>query len=1328
MKNSFYYYFASIFFSLIFARGIENNQSTYSAMDSRDNMSPTISVMNINNIAHWIMKDGAYTTAGSPNGQQGDYPIFTGGLIYADGMLWGAKVTDHQGTDEVRVGGSTYYHGLKAGRVITDANGYVLGSDDPVNNHVWRVRRDWDTVDLTVDAANYYGYTFVSDVSADEIATVREQYEYDWMNWPGAWGAPYEDVNNDGNYDPSIDIPGFPGADQTMWIIANDVPLIVNAAGDSLGYQSTAPNLYGADPIGIELQITMWGYAADADQPLGNMIFKKATMKYTGLPSTPVGARMDSVYFTQWSDPDLGTFTDDYVGCDVDLSLGYVYNGNILDGVFDGIHGMPVPAGGYDFLQGPPDTDDIDGDGDTDEYLGMTSFTYFGAGSSISDPDLASYAGSLQFYNLMEGFLPRPEYPVQIPWTDLSTGEPTKFALSGDPITGAGWIDGVQLPPGDRRMVMSSGPFTMNLGDKADIVVALLGSQGVDNLESVRKLKIDDEMAQLAYDTNYDLLNYSFTVSEPSDQNMSTVVLNVNVSDNISSVGAVIGNGAGISESTTLEMISAGNYSAEISLSESPQAYSISLNLNGGQDIELNRKITTWYPIEIASDQIIYDNLSNDGVLNIGDLAEVALTVNNNSEHEITNLLASVYHIEGPIDYYDEQYLNFGSIGPNTSASSSLSSDEFGHVLIKILETAEVGNTVTLYIRFFDSYGNIWEDSYDLNIEDNSQISDFSEMEHSQGYADGSFTYRVVRPDDITGDSYKISFSEYSPTAARSAGKLSDCSGSTVSGYGMSTDGGTIDLYINFNLNCPGGAWVDGINYTFPSNFSSNINSWEFTEGNICSYGSGSGQNCNNLEGTLDGDVLSFGNNDATGFGAFESSNTLVVNVDPWFSGDFEPIQIGYLIYDDGYDGTVINADGTFLIDQNWEYPIGTVLMNLENLSTNNLVLSTDDYPNEDGTNFEIIDGFKLFQGTTMYGSAKDVNQIIIAGAPCWDPANRPCPPQGAGINGESYFDIDSYYQMGWALTAQAVDTYGNGLTSFEFLGRDIQVRFTGEYDTDGFNYVDFTDDSGNMVRYYMCEQDQDGNCFGGSYAWISGARYYDIADHPDPGNPGNGSPFRIWIPFEVWDMEAEGGPMQIDIDIYDRLQDVTNLGNFSDDPGFMYSFNPYNRMYTHFIHRAYQIDGQYTDGPTGSYTDFLTWNVVWWDTQWDQGDVVTFEYLSPISTEDVYIFTPSSNTFRKSSANIPYTYELSQNYPNPFNPITNIKYSIPKNSIVSLTIYDILGRQIIQLIDKEISAGAHNIVWDGKNNTGEHVSTGVYYYKLETDKFIKTRKMVLLK
>jgi hypothetical protein len=245
----------------------------------------------------------------------------------------------------------------------------------------------------------------------------------------------------------------------------------------------------------------MWAYAFGASDPLGNIHFKRARLIYTGLvDGSSFGtspATLDTVYFTQWSDPDLGTYTDDYVGCDIDLSFGYVYNGNRLDGVFNGIYNLACPAGGYDFLQGP-----ITAAGDT---LGMTSFTYFGAGSSISDPDLSSYNGSLQFFNLMEGFLPRPEYPVQIPWTDLSTGEITNFALSGDPVTGSGWVDGVQLPPGDRRLVMASGPFVMNLGDTANVVFALAAGIGLDAVSSVSVAKFVDSYAQFAYDNKFSL-------------------------------------------------------------------------------------------------------------------------------------------------------------------------------------------------------------------------------------------------------------------------------------------------------------------------------------------------------------------------------------------------------------------------------------------------------------------------------------------------------------------------------------------------------------------------------------------------------------------------------------------------------------------------------------------------------------------------------------------------------------------------------------------------------------------------------------------------------
>ena len=89
--------------SSLFARELASSEVNSRASErvlNGENLSPGTSVLNINNIAYWIGKDGAYTTAGSPNGTMADYPIFTGGFIYSDGMLWGAKVKgDGQGDD-----------------------------------------------------------------------------------------------------------------------------------------------------------------------------------------------------------------------------------------------------------------------------------------------------------------------------------------------------------------------------------------------------------------------------------------------------------------------------------------------------------------------------------------------------------------------------------------------------------------------------------------------------------------------------------------------------------------------------------------------------------------------------------------------------------------------------------------------------------------------------------------------------------------------------------------------------------------------------------------------------------------------------------------------------------------------------------------------------------------------------------------------------------------------------------------------------------------------------------------------------------------------------
>ena len=94
--------------SSLFSRELASSEVNSRASErvlNGENLSPGISVLNINNIAYWIGKDGAYTTAGSPNGTMADYPIFTGGFIYSDGMLWGAKVKgDGQGASNYFMG------------------------------------------------------------------------------------------------------------------------------------------------------------------------------------------------------------------------------------------------------------------------------------------------------------------------------------------------------------------------------------------------------------------------------------------------------------------------------------------------------------------------------------------------------------------------------------------------------------------------------------------------------------------------------------------------------------------------------------------------------------------------------------------------------------------------------------------------------------------------------------------------------------------------------------------------------------------------------------------------------------------------------------------------------------------------------------------------------------------------------------------------------------------------------------------------------------------------------------------------------------------------
>jgi hypothetical protein len=97
-------------------------------------------------------------------------------------------------------------------------------------------------------------------------------------------------------------------------------------------------------------------------------------------------------------------------------------------------------------------------------------------------------------------------------------------------------------------------------------------------------------------------------------------------------------------------------------------------------------------------------------------------------------------------------------------------------------------------------------------------------------------------------------------------------------------------------------------------------------------------------------------------------------------------------------------------------------------------------------------------------------------------------------------------------------------------------------------------------------------------------------------------------------------------------------------------------------------------------------------------------------------------------TTSLPKTFGISPNYPNPFNPTTLIKYQLPAKRDVKLLVYNILGQKVRILINNSIEAGYHEVEWDGRNDSGIGVSSGVYIYHFSAGNYTKIRKMILLR
>ena len=97
-------------------------------------------------------------------------------------------------------------------------------------------------------------------------------------------------------------------------------------------------------------------------------------------------------------------------------------------------------------------------------------------------------------------------------------------------------------------------------------------------------------------------------------------------------------------------------------------------------------------------------------------------------------------------------------------------------------------------------------------------------------------------------------------------------------------------------------------------------------------------------------------------------------------------------------------------------------------------------------------------------------------------------------------------------------------------------------------------------------------------------------------------------------------------------------------------------------------------------------------------------------------------------SNQLPTAFSLYNNYPNPFNPMTTIRYNLPDDALVNITIYDMMGRVVKTLINDQQTTGYRSLQWNATNDNGAPVSAGLYLYTIEAGQFRQTNKMVLLK
>jgi len=326
----------------------------------------------------------------------------------------------------------------------------------------------------------------------------------------------------------------------------------------------------------------------------------------------------------------------------------------------------------------------------------------------------------------------------------------------------------------------------------------------------------------------------------------------------------------------------------------------------------------------------------------------------------------------------------------------------------------------------------------------------------------------------------------------------------------------------------------------------------------------------------------------------------------------------------------------------------------------------------------------------------------------------------------------------------------GNAIDSISVSVRDTTIIQTGELvafypfsgnanDVSGFNNHGtvsgatlVADRWGNAARAYSFDGVNDNIKITSSSSlnfqnsvtinfWIKVGEFYERESYPlSHGNWENRLKISISNKHLRWTVKTNTGTKDLDSEtelIKNNLYNVTMLYDGSD--------------YEIYINGELDAFTSFSGTIQTTAIDLMIGQVLPGNTEYNfkgvLDDIRIYNYaLSYSSIQLLYDFTTDIQTDHESD--IPKNFGLVQNYPNPFNGQTNIEYRISTQSIVKLEIFNILGQKIKTLIEEEKSPGYFTISWDGKNNFGDSMNSGIYFIKLSADKFTETKKMTLLK